>query len=578
MRRQGGISMRAHLAAAAACVLLVAGCDDSSHAQEKANPPAPLALLVRQDAEPAGGNCPSGGVAVHAGLDANGDDVLQDEEVAKTSYACGTVARPVLTRTVAVDAGAVCANGGTRVEAGRDANGDGVLDDAEVEQDAVVCAPPDAPPPPVLADVAWFPASAECPLGGYAVQSGADLDGDGVLSWGEVAQIRVVCDRVSYGFTIASQEDVVLFTAAAVVKGNVIVESPTLTGVFVYPDKVLGSIVIRNNPVLRYVWIRNTTYAFGDRIRGSLIVTGNPALESVSFPWNYEPRNATWSIGGDLYVARNPALSPASLEPGIGDFANLARVDGSITFEENAKLPSLALYGLRQVGGSLRILRNPAFEAGPPHGGSVVAADFIGGDVEIDGTGHGLLDLTNLGSLGGSLSVRNASSLLLYASELRVVFGSVRLEGNGRIDAAFDRLLSIEGDLSLGRNGQEYMARFDQLEWIGGSLLVSDNPQLRELSLPALRGASVLTLARNPLLADPRGHMSSLQKLETLEGLVVADDAALATLPLPALVSLRQLSVSGAPRLPTCEVQQLVDRAHPTAVSVTGTDDLAICP
>jgi hypothetical protein len=571
--------MRAHLAAAAACVLLVAGCDGSSHAQEKASRPAPLALLLRQDAEPAGGNCPAGGVAVRAGLDANGDDVLQDEEVTKTSYACGAVLRPVLTRSIPLGPGTPCANGGTRVEAGHDADGDGVLDDGEVEQDAVVCASPDAPLPPVLADVVRAPPSAECPLGGSAVQSGADLDGDGVLSWGEVAQVRVVCDRFSSGFTIASQEDVVLFLAAAVVKGDVIVESPTLTGVTVYPDKVFGSIIIRNSPALEYVWLKNYGIAGSGSgsvaIRGSLVVTDNPALKSLDFPNERYPTsypNPASRVGGDLIIARNAALSPV-----MWAFSDLARVDGSIVFEENSTLPSLALDGLRQVGGSLRILRNPAFGAGPRYDKSIVAAEWIGGDVEIEGAGEGLIDLTNLGTLGGSFSVRNARSLL-YASELRVVFGSVRLEDNGRIGAAFDRLLSIEGDLSLSRNTQEYISRFDQLEWIGGSLLVADNPQLLDLGLPALRGASVLTLARNPLLADPRGHMSSLQKLESLDGLVVAEDAALATLPLPALVSLRQLSVSGAPRLPTCEVQQLIERAHPTAVSVTGTDDLATCP
>ena len=44
--------------------------------------------LTRIDPEPDGVNCPAGGYAVYTGLDANGDGVLQDSEIASTSYIC----------------------------------------------------------------------------------------------------------------------------------------------------------------------------------------------------------------------------------------------------------------------------------------------------------------------------------------------------------------------------------------------------------------------------------------------------------------------------------------------------------
>jgi len=48
--------------------------------------------LVRQDPEPAGKNCPNGGVAIKSGVDSNGDGKLEDGEVTSTSYLCNPAA------------------------------------------------------------------------------------------------------------------------------------------------------------------------------------------------------------------------------------------------------------------------------------------------------------------------------------------------------------------------------------------------------------------------------------------------------------------------------------------------------
>src|SRR5690606_29576528 len=44
--------------------------------------------LVRLDAEPAGNNCANGGSAVHAGIDADANGTLSDDEVESTQYVC----------------------------------------------------------------------------------------------------------------------------------------------------------------------------------------------------------------------------------------------------------------------------------------------------------------------------------------------------------------------------------------------------------------------------------------------------------------------------------------------------------
>ncbi len=47
-----------------------------------------LTSLIRQTAEPAGEQCPAGGIKIESGIDANGDGSLSANEVSQTSYLC----------------------------------------------------------------------------------------------------------------------------------------------------------------------------------------------------------------------------------------------------------------------------------------------------------------------------------------------------------------------------------------------------------------------------------------------------------------------------------------------------------
>lgn len=95
--------------------------------------------LVLTTPEPAGANCPAGGTKVQAGVDANGNGALEPSEVAiaGTSFVCAGVGTNSLVRTQQEPAGAHCAFGGTRIDTGLDVNGNGALDPAEVDPAAV---------------------------------------------------------------------------------------------------------------------------------------------------------------------------------------------------------------------------------------------------------------------------------------------------------------------------------------------------------------------------------------------------------------------------------------------------------
>lgn len=131
---------------------------------------AGMRTLVATAAEPAGANCASGGTRVQSGSDADGNGVLDAGEVAATAYVChgaqgaqgaagaqgptgltgaagaagpagatGAAGMRALIATAAEPVGANCSSGGTRVQSGGDANGNGTLDAGEVAATAYVC-------------------------------------------------------------------------------------------------------------------------------------------------------------------------------------------------------------------------------------------------------------------------------------------------------------------------------------------------------------------------------------------------------------------------------------------------------
>ena len=128
---------RTVLVCSAALVLTACGGGDGLQAR----------LLVTSEAP--GSNCPTGGSRIDAGLDADGNGVLDPSEATSTQYVCNgaggaTGARRTCGPTLLVEtsneaAGANCATGGQRIRAGYDSNGNGVLDAAEVASTGYVC-------------------------------------------------------------------------------------------------------------------------------------------------------------------------------------------------------------------------------------------------------------------------------------------------------------------------------------------------------------------------------------------------------------------------------------------------------
>ncbi len=145
------------------------------------------------------GSCPNGGITVEAGIDTNGNGVLDPAEVTSTQYVCnganGSNGYTALVAVVTEPSGANCANGGKKVSVGPDANGNSVLDSTEITSGDYICNGTNgANGLSSLVSILAEPAGSNCAGGGLKITSGLDADNDGILDPGEAGTPTYVCN------------------------------------------------------------------------------------------------------------------------------------------------------------------------------------------------------------------------------------------------------------------------------------------------------------------------------------------------------------------------------------------------
>lgn len=203
--------------AANACTLIEA--DGGSVLHCGVGPNIPLdgtgSFLANSTREEEGNNCENGGTRLEIGRDYNEDGVLDPKEVDSVQYVCsnasGSSAGHVLIAVTDEAAGENCSNGGQRIESGLDDNGNDVLDPEEVDSQHYVCsgtngtngtngstgATGDAGTDGTASLINVTPIqggnNSPCPDGGQQVEYGLDDDRDGVLDSEEIDGTRYVC-------------------------------------------------------------------------------------------------------------------------------------------------------------------------------------------------------------------------------------------------------------------------------------------------------------------------------------------------------------------------------------------------
>lgn len=162
------------------------------------NDPTPgadgLVSLVKVTAESPGANCASGGTKIDTGIDKNKNKILDTDEIQSTAYVCnGVSGLNNLIKITDEAAGANCANGGYKIDSGLDLNKDGTLGDNEVTKTVYLCNGNNGLNS--LMNVAVELAGNNCASGGYKIQSGLDLNKDGLLNENEITKTVYQCNN-----------------------------------------------------------------------------------------------------------------------------------------------------------------------------------------------------------------------------------------------------------------------------------------------------------------------------------------------------------------------------------------------
>lgn len=327
------------------------------------------------DDEPPGSNCVAGGTVVNAGIDADDDGVLDDDEITDTSYVCHGI------------------NGSDGDNGTDGADGDNGTDGIDGMT--------------ALLRFDDEPAGDNCPAGGTVVSMGFDADTDGVLDNEEIDDSAYVCngtippggDTVLYGHvTIINSSDVALLTGYTAITGHLYVNDTLITDLDGLESltSIEQHLIIQNNPYLTDVDGLSSLTTVGTDV-GNVTISGNTELTNL-----------------------------AGLD-------NLTSIVGTLGINNNAALTSITgLSKLETVGGSLVIGNDDALTDLEALSVGTVGVDFIIRDNEML---TGLCDLSGLTSIGNDLIIRDNPSLtnLDGLSVSMEIGGNLHILNNGEL-------------------------------------------------------------------------------------------------------------------------------------------------
>lgn len=225
-------------------ILSTSGCGGKSGSAVSSSSAGKNSVAVAVQPLAITGTCPNGGIQVDTGIDTNGNGVLDVVEVTATQYVCngndGSSGMNSLVAISAETAGSNCADGGNKIEAGVDSNGNGVLDASEVSTTNYICngASGANGGNGLNSLVSVVPESAGlfCANGGNKVNYGLDSNGNGVLDAGEVSSSYYVCDGAPGGAgTGVAWQDVTAGSVQAVSNTGYMANNPTSQVVITLP-------------------------------------------------------------------------------------------------------------------------------------------------------------------------------------------------------------------------------------------------------------------------------------------------------------------------------------------------------
>ena len=524
--------------------------------------PSPAEQLVSTSPEPAGVNCPSGGQAVEIGVDTNDNGVLDPSEVTVTTYVCnGTTAAPNLVDVIAEPPGANCTLGGQAIESGADLNGNGVLDPSEVTSIKYVCieVPPNATTIHGSFTVHNSIDAAQL-IGVTTITGGLDIEATGLTSIDLSSLVTVGGTITCNGLSTTTLDLPALQAAGGLHIGQQIttLHVPMLTTV---GDLYEPSVAELQLPSL--VTGGNLSFAAASSFDAPNLTTatsisfdGCDGMTTLSLP--------TFASGG-LTVWHDAALT-------MIDAPMLA--SGSLSVSETPELTTIStpvlahadVIQLGDAGDDLPLLTTFGFPALTTVGSvdvndnELAALSFpaltTAGAFNLTSTSLTTVSLPLVTTIGSFVPDIISTPALATVNLPVLVTATGRLGCNGiSIAWSLPMLATVASDLMIAGDNAVATLSLSSLTTVGGALVVSST-NVGTIALPVLQSVG--------------------------SNVGITDDSSLTTLTAPALVTVggSQLFIGFNASYPTCAAQQILAQVVGYAgdAETPGDDDAAICP
>ncbi len=442
-----------------------------------------FSALIRVDIEAPGVNCAEGGLAVHSGVDANENGELDDVEIADTDFVCNAASLAALVRVDDEPPGGACVDGGVAVHAGVDANANGTLEDVEITSTNFVC---DATTGDTLIRVDDEPAGPNCLDGGLAVHTGPDANDNGLLDDAEIATTEFVC---SGGLSVGG----VLDGTAVINNSADVLALSGFTEITGDLESVFTDISVIDLPNLEIVRgdvnIRGADFLFLDAL---VSVEGDFDVGSIRDSFSMQ---SLTTIGGDATIFASESADLRSLVSTGGDFlvggmSTSLRVDSLTTVGArlrigNYRQSNLSAFSSLEVVGSFQLIGSGT----DLRQANVPTLTTVIDDVMVTDPGVQALRLVGLTSVGGDFAIRSAGSLAtLEFPLLTTIGGDVDIERyRGSNLSSLSALESIGGALEITASLFLTSIGLDGLTSLGSSLQISCNSVLPTSEAEALR-------------------------------------------------------------------------------------------
>ena len=309
--------------------LMLSACGgDSSAVDPGANATPALTALVSAHPEAAGANCTAGGTRIDAGFDANGNGTLDSTEVASTQYVCNGTAGATGTT------GATGATGATSL--------------------ATLVTVTDA--------------GTHCANGGKAVNVGVDTNGDSALQSGEITSTDYLCNGATGATGTAGTNGAAGATGAAGLSSLLAsVAEPNGSNCTWGGTKITAGPDTNADGILELAEVTSTTFVCnGAPGSAGNVVDVTNALNTGSIQAN---SYTTYLADSDSDMSINLPLAPA-----VGDTMTVSGIGlGGWTVTQNA---GQSIYvGFQNANWATRLTNSQSWEAvGMSGDGKVVAA------------------------------------------------------------------------------------------------------------------------------------------------------------------------------------------------------------